>query len=133
MGEDNKPTCAVAYIDGKLVDVNMDNLQEIAMAPEEDLPPVPADPGGIYIEAANKAAATLAEAFRLFTVSLNEAVAAVTAFWEKYREAAELETAMCWAKAANPKLAHIYHHTKKKRTRKKAAKRILAWYREEVL
>ncbi len=32
----------------------------------------------------------------------------------------------------NP-LAYRYRHTKKKRTRKKYAKRILAWYREEVL
>lgn len=133
MGEDNKATGMVAYLEGQPVDVNMDNLQEITMVPEAELPPPPADPGGISIEAANKAAATLAEAFRLFAVSLNEAVAAVTAFLEKYWEDAELKTAMCWAKAANPKLAHIYHHTKKKRTRKKAAKRILAWYREEVL
>ena len=38
-----------------------------------------------------------------------------------------------WAEVANRPLAARYHRTKKKRIRKKYAKRILAWYREEVL
>lgn len=46
--------------------------------------------------------------------------------------AKELETAIRWAEVYNRPLAHRYHHTKKKRTRKKYAKRILTWYREEV-
>lgn len=37
------------------------------------------------------------------------------------------------AEAANRPLAARYHRTKKKRIRKKYAKRILAWYREEIL
>lgn len=41
--------------------------------------------------------------------------------------------AMRWASVYNRPLAYRYRHTKKKRTRKKYAKRILAWYREEVL
>lgn len=43
------------------------------------------------------------------------------------------EAARYLAEAANRPLACCYHHTKKKRIRKKCAKRILAWYREEVL
>ena len=45
----------------------------------------------------------------------------------------EMETALRWAEAANRPLAARYHRTKKKRIRKKYAKRILTWYREEIL
>lgn len=44
----------------------------------------------------------------------------------------EMETALRWASVDNRQLYHRYHHTKKKRIRKKYAKRILAWYREEI-
>ena len=47
--------------------------------------------------------------------------------------ACEMEKALRWAEAANRPLAARYHRTKKKRIRKKYAKRILAWYREEIL
>ena len=47
--------------------------------------------------------------------------------------AREMEKAIRWAEVANRPLAARYHRTKKKRIRKKYAKRILAWYREEVL
>ena len=47
--------------------------------------------------------------------------------------AEEPAEAMRWASVYNRPLAYRYRHTKKKRTRKKYAKRILAWYREEVL
>ena len=50
--------------------------------------------------------------------------------WEA---AVEFREAMRWASVYNRPLAYRYRHTKKKRTRKKYAKRILAWYREEVL
>ena len=43
------------------------------------------------------------------------------------------EAASYLAEAANRPLAARYHRTKKKRIRKKYAKRILAWYREEIL
>lgn len=45
----------------------------------------------------------------------------------------ELETALRWASCYYRPAFNRYRHTKKKRTRKKYAKRILAWYREEVL
>ena len=44
----------------------------------------------------------------------------------------EMETALRWARCYNPPLYNRYTHTKKKRTRKKYAKRILEWYRTEV-
>ena len=53
--------------------------------------------------------------------------------WEAIKEAAEFHKALRWAEAANRPLAARYHRTKKKRIRKKYAKRILAWYREEIL
>lgn len=45
----------------------------------------------------------------------------------------EMETALRWASVDNRKLYNRYRHTKKRRTRKKYAKRILKWYRAEVL
>lgn len=45
----------------------------------------------------------------------------------------ELETAMRWASCYYRPAFNRYRHTKKKRTRKKYEKKILAWYREEVL
>ena len=44
----------------------------------------------------------------------------------------ERETALRWARCYNRPLYNRYTHTKKKRTRKKYAKRILEWYRTEV-
>lgn len=45
----------------------------------------------------------------------------------------EMETALRWASVDNRKLYNRYRHTKKRRTRKKYAKRILKWHRAEVL
>lgn len=45
----------------------------------------------------------------------------------------ELETALRWASCYYRPAFNRYRHTKKKRTRKKYEKKILAWYREEVL
>ena len=44
----------------------------------------------------------------------------------------EMETALRWVRCYNRPLYNRYTHTKKKRTRKKYAKRILDWYRTEV-
>ena len=44
----------------------------------------------------------------------------------------EMETALRWASVDNRPLYNRHRHTKKKRTRKKYAKRILEWYRTEV-
>ena len=84
-------------------------------------------------EQANEAASYLAEAFRVFCEQLEEAARAVADAWEAIKAAAEFHKALLWAEAANRPLAARYHRTKKKRIRKKYAKRILAWYREEIL
>ena len=84
-------------------------------------------------ERARIAAEVLAEVAQLLSAMLEAAVAAITTFWEKYQTAVEFRKALRWAEAANRPLAVPYHRTKKKRVRKKYAKRILAWYREEVL
>lgn len=63
--------------------------------------------------------------YREFT--WEEAVAA------QIEEKHELETALRWASCYYRPAFNRYRHTKKKRTRKKYEKKILAWYREEVL
>ena len=57
----------------------------------------------------------------------------VTKIWGAIQAAEEFRKALRWAEAVNRPLAARYHRTKKKRIRKKYAKRILAWYREEIL
>lgn len=85
------------------------------------------------MEQANEAARYLTEAFRIFCDQLAEAARAVADAWGAIMAAEEFRKALRWAEAANKPLAYRYHHTKKKRIRKKCAKRILAWYQEEVL
>lgn len=86
----------------------------------------------------------LAEAARLLSevwqniVRTIEEVAGSLGNWLKAVAAAveaqhEMETALRWASVDNRKLYNRYRHTKKRRTRKKYAKRILKWYRAEVL
>lgn len=69
----------------------------------------------------------------IFYDQLAEAARAVADAWGAIVAAEEFRKALRWAEAANKPLACRYHRTKKKRIRKKYAKRILAWYREEVL
>ena len=57
----------------------------------------------------------------------------ITAVAEQIEAKHELETALRWASCYYRPAFNRYRNTKKKRTRKKYAKRILAWYREEVL
>lgn len=69
--------------------------------------------------------ADLAPAFDQLAKTMQKIAAAVVRGYE-------LQKAIRWAEVYNPKLDRTYHHTKKRRIRKKYAKRILAWYREEV-
>ena len=48
----------------------------------------------------------------------------------EFFRAMELVSAVCVARTFEPEMVHRYLHTKKKRTRKKYEKRILAWFRE---
>ena len=65
--------------------------------------------------------------------AIERAGKALARVWQAARVALEFQEAMRWASVYNRPLAYRYRHTKKKRTRKKYAKRILTWYREEVL
>ena len=77
--------------------------------------------------------AEAAETIKALAVIWAEAAAAMRNMVAAMVRAREMEKAIRWAEVANRPLAARYHRTKKKRIRKKYAKRILAWYREEVL
>lgn len=68
-----------------------------------------------------------------FAISLKEAVTALAAIGGAIVAASEFCRALHWAEAYNRPLAHRYRHTKKERIRKKYRKRILSWYRAEVI
>ena len=131
MGPDGKDTAqAAVYIDGQPVQY----AGEITLPEQVERPAPPLlSSMGFTMEQANEAARYLAEAFRIFYDQLAEAVRAVADAWGAIVAAEEFRKALRWAEAANKPLACRYHRTKKKRIRKKYAKRILAWYRKEVL
>lgn len=131
MGPDGKDTAqAAVYIDGQPVQY----AGEITLPEQVERPAPPLlSSMGFTMEQANEAARYLAEAFRIFYDQLAEAVRAVADAWGAIVAAEEFRKALRWAEAANKPLACRYHRTKKKRIRKKYAKRIMAWYREEVL
>ena len=144
MGPDGKDTAqAAVYIDGQPVQY----AGEITLPEQVERPAPPLlSSMGLTMEQANEAASYLAEAFRIFCDQLAEAAravavravsanaaAAVTKIWGAIQAAEEFRKALRWAEAANRPLAARYHRTKKKRIRKKYAKRILTWYREEIL
>lgn len=72
----------------------------------------------------------LADEVAVIWAEVAGAVRSVVAAMVRVRE---MEKAIRWAEVANRPLAVRYHRTKKKRIRKKYAKRILSWYRGEVL
>ena len=151
MGPDEKDTGKIAIYeepDGTLVGIMDGEIQEIY--PGEERP-------GVYLEgeaiddirekagemcisedafnrelaekiakAWNNVARTMEAAAEVFTNWIRSVAAQIEA---KH----ELETAMRWASCYYRPAFNRYRHTKKKRTRKKYEKKILAWYREEVL
>lgn len=140
MGPDEmSATQAVAYIDGQPVQCGGEiALPEFTAGQVMDpADPVPVDMPGysitIDIYKVGVAAKVLTEAWNTFAVRLKEAVKALGKTWAAIAVAEEFRKALRWAEAYNRPLANRYHHTKKKRIRKKYAKRILAWYREEIL
>ena len=141
MGSDEKSAGAVAvYVDGRPVQYAREiTLPEITEDPERaehaEAPPAMTCGGSVAItlDQASEAMKSLAGAWDAIYTTLAAASRAVAKMWAAYLAAAEFQTALRWADAYNHKLAARYHRTKKKRTRKKYAKRIVAWYREEVL
>lgn len=149
MGPDEKDTGPLTvYMDGQPVGIAGGEIPEISLAEEKP---------GIYLEgetidAIRKKAEEMYISEAVFNRELAEAItrawnnltdtmaaaAEVFTAWiktmaEEIQARNELKTAVRWASAYNRPLAYRYRNTKKKRTRKKYAKRILAWYREEVL
>lgn len=120
MGDENRTPAAV-YLDGQPVERDMGKIPEIKMDPE----------------VVAKLVCSLSAAWQSIALSF-EAIADGFGKWirqtaAEVEAAHELETALRWASIDNRPLYIRYHHTKKKRIRKKYAKRILAWYRTEVL
>lgn len=141
MGSDEKSAGAVAvYVDGQPVQYAREiTLPEITEDPERakhaEAPPAMTCGGSVAItlDQASEAMKSLTGAWDAICTTLAAASRAVAKMWAAYLAAAEFQTALRWADTYNHKLAARYHRTKKKRTRKKYAKRIVAWYREEVL
>ena len=131
MGPDGKGTAqAAVYIDGQPVQY----AGEITLPEQVERPAPPLlSSMGLTMEQAGKVAEAMAEGFRAICIAIEEAAAAVAKIWGAIQAAEEFRKALRWAEAANRPLAARYHRTKKKRIRKKYAKRILAWYREEIL
>ena len=139
MGPDEKGTGPLTvYMDGQPVGIAGGEIPEISLAAEEPVEAVPSAvfSGGsatITLEQASEAMKSLAGAWDAICTTVEQAGKAVARVWAACREALEFQEAMRLASAYNRPLAYRYRHTKKKRTRKKYAKRILAWYREEIL
>lgn len=144
MGPDEKNTEKIAIYeapDGPLVGITDGEIPEIALAEEKP---------GVYLggevieEIRNRVEEMIvqeAEAIKTVWQELYENICAVSGVFAKWITAVaaqieakhELETALRWASCYYRPAFNRYRHTKKKRTRKKYEKKILAWYREEVL
>ena len=118
MGPENSGGQFVAYIDGQPVEIGQ-TLAEIT--PDYSA-------GGVSAEEAGATMAAVSTAWANLSMTIEVAAGALRDFFA----AAELATAVRLARIFEPAMAHRYLHTKKKRTRKKYEKKILAWYREEV-
>lgn len=122
MGPDEKVMETItAYVDGEPI------AAEAAIGPEiviglEQIEKATADIQAVW-ESVCRVADIVTEAFGKWIRSV------VAQIEEKH----ELETALRWASCYYRPAFNRYRHTKKKRTRKKYEKKILAWYREEVL
>lgn len=123
MGEQNTSDAAV-YLDGKPLGA----IGELELSEPEP---------GVTAEQATEACRKLGEAWAKVTMTI-EAMAPAFCRWIRKVAAEveakhEMETALRWASVDNRPLYNRYRHTKKKRIRKKYAKRILEWYRTEVV
>ena len=120
MGPEDKNGEMVVYCDGQPVGAAT-GLPEITVDPEK----------------VAEIADTVGAAWDAIVVTVKAAANALAKLWDaivvQAMAAEEFRRAMRWAEKFNRPLANRYHHTKKKRTRKKYAKRILAWYRTEVV
>lgn len=116
MGPENSGGPVVAYLDGQPVEIG------------QTLPEITPDysAGGVSAEDAAEAMATVSKVWADVSITMEVAAEGLRAFMYSM----ELAMAVNPARIFEPDLAHRYIHTKKKRTRKKYEKRIMAWFRE---
>jgi len=123
MGEENKTGEMTAYMDGQPVQIDGGTLPEFTVS---------AAAAGGTTEQLTQAMASMTAIWESITVTISDAAEGLREFFTAVARRLELKVATRWAEIYNPRLVHFYRHTKKGRTRKKYAKRILAWYREEA-
>lgn len=116
MGPENSGGPVVAYLDGQPVEIGQ-TLTEIT--PDYST-------GGVSVEDAAETMATLSKAWADVSITMEVAAEGLRAFMYSM----ELGMAVHLARIFEPDLARRYIHTKKKRTRRKYEKRIMAWFRE---
>lgn len=139
MGPDEKNTGRWRFTwTASPVGIAYGEIQEISLVaeePAEAMPPAVISGGSmtITLEQASEAVKSLTGAWDAVCTAIERAERRWPRVWQAARVALEFQEAMRWASVYNRPLAYRYRHTKKKRTRKKYAKRILTWYREEVL
>ena len=116
MGPDSNSGTVVAYLDGQPVEIG------------HPLPEITPDysAGGATAEEAAAAAERLAAILGDMSVTVEVAAEGLRAFFYSM----ELAMAVHLARIFEPELANRYRRTKKKRTRKKYEKRIMAWFGE---
>lgn len=129
MGEEKRAFDLVVYADGQPV-ARMEGLQlqEVDTATEE----AKSQEGGpvtFQWSVSYKASAAAMEEITRQAAAARGAIQAYFRHIVEVWEEIQLREAVRWAEEYNRPLAWRYHHTKKKRTRKKYAKRIVAWYR----
>lgn len=116
MGPDSNSGPVVAYIDGQPVEIG------------HPLPEITPDysAGGVSTAEAAESLEAMTAAMSGVSMTIEVAAEGLRAF----AHAMEVAMAMNLARIFEPELVRRYQHTKKKRTRKKYEKRILAWFRE---
>ena len=116
MGPENSGGPVVAYLDGRPVEIG------------QPLPEITPDysAGGVSAADAAEAMATVSKAWADVSITMEVAEEGLRAFMYSL----ELGMAVHLARIFEPDLARRYIHTKKKRTRRKYEKRIMAWFRE---
>ena len=119
MGPDSNSGTVVAYLDGKPVEIG------------HPMPEITPDysAGGVTAEAAAQAAERLAEAMGGIGMTMEVAAEGL----ERFIYSLEFGLAINLALALKPELVRRYRRTKKKRTRKKYEKRIMALFWEVPL
>ena len=136
MGPDSNSGPMVAYIDGKPIEMAHKPVQftvahyedgEIVLDKPEITPDYSA--GGVTAEAAAQAAERLAEAMGGIGMTMEVAAEGL----ERFIYSLEFGLAINLALALKPELVRRYRRTKKKRTRKKYEKRIMALFWEVPL